>query len=420
MLTRRARLQLIGFVLIALVGVSYAGARYAGLDRLFGPRGYVVTMELADAGGIFTNAEVTYRGVAVGRVGPLRLTADGVEVQLDIDSSSAPIPTDVEAVVTNRSAVGEQYVDLRPKSDEGPFLAEGSVIRREQSKTPLPVQSLLSNLDSLASSVPTESLRTVVDQLGTAFDGRGQDLQRLIDTARSFTGDAVRHLPQTLQLLRDGRTVLDTQAAKGSAITDFSRDLRLIADQLKTSDPDLRNLITSAPGAAQQAGGLIRESGQSLSETIANLLTTANVALPRKDGIEQLLVTYPMVVGGTFTVVPNDGTAHFGLALNFFDPPACVKGYEKTKRRTGGETSAAPLNTQAYCAEGAGSPIAVRGAQNAPYGGKPVTPPPAPGTGTGGVPSTQVVQQPGSLLDLLKPVGLNGPSSLGQLFGLPG
>ena len=40
--------------------------------RLFGD-GYVVTADFAESGGIFTNAEVTYRGVAVGRVDRLRL-----------------------------------------------------------------------------------------------------------------------------------------------------------------------------------------------------------------------------------------------------------------------------------------------------------------------------------------------------------
>ena len=131
MLTRKTRLQVIAFVVIAFVGIGYAGARYAGLDRLLGPRGYVVTMNLADSGGIFDNAEVTYRGVPVGRVGEMKLTSDGIQVPLDIEAGNDRIPRDVDAVVTNRSAVGEQYVDLRPKTDSGPYLEDGSVIRKQ-------------------------------------------------------------------------------------------------------------------------------------------------------------------------------------------------------------------------------------------------------------------------------------------------
>ncbi|WP_374213058.1 MCE family protein [Crossiella sp. SN42] len=418
MMTSRIRIQIIAFVLIALVGVSYAGARYAGMDRLFGPRGYVVTMKLADSGGIFTNAEVTYRGVTVGRVGQLRLTDHGLEVELDIDEGFDRIPADTKAVVTNRSAVGEQYVDLRPNTDTGPYLAGGSVISVDRTATPPPVETLLANLDGLTTSVPLDSLRTVVDELGTAFDGTGPQLQRLLDTTSVFTKDAVKNLPQTLELLRKARTVLGTQNQQSSSITSFSKDLRLLADQLKQSDPDLRRLIENTPKATEQVSGLLRESGQGISELTANLLTTVDVALPRKDGLEQAMVTYPLVVGGAFTVAPGDGTAHFGLAINLFDPPPCTKGYEKTKRRPGNATGPIALNTQAYCAEGPGSPVDVRGAQNAPYGGRPMTPPP----------STKLVgparqPQPGAasgLLALLQLPGSQAPRSLAQMLGLSG
>src|SRR2546427_6590990 len=121
MLTRRIRLQILAFVVIALSTVALVGADYAGLDRLFGRGGYVVRLELSDGGGIFTNGEVTYRGVGVGRVGELRLTDTGMEADLEINSDAPPIPANLQAVVANRSAIGEQYVDLQPRTESGPF-----------------------------------------------------------------------------------------------------------------------------------------------------------------------------------------------------------------------------------------------------------------------------------------------------------
>ena len=56
------------FVIITLVGVSFVGARYARLDRLFYDSAYTVTAHFAQSGGIFAGAEVTYRGVGIGRV----------------------------------------------------------------------------------------------------------------------------------------------------------------------------------------------------------------------------------------------------------------------------------------------------------------------------------------------------------------
>jgi phospholipid/cholesterol/gamma-HCH transport system substrate-binding protein len=404
---RKTRLQIGAFILIALIGVSYVGARYVGLGHLVGSSGYVVTMQLADSGGIFSNAEVTYRGVTIGRVGTMRLTADGIEVDLDIEPSAPPVPNDLEAVVANRSAVGEQFVDLRPKRDAGPFLAAGDVIPRTSTKTPPPVDNLLSNLDAFAKSVPADSLRTVVDELDLAFSGTGPDLQVLLDNTRSFTQTATEHLPQTKALLQDGLTVLNTQVAQGSAIRSFSGDLRLLAEQLKKSDGDIRNLITVSPQAADQVSALLRESGPNLGVVLANLLTTSNILVTRLDGLEQIAVTYPLVVGGGFTVAPGDGTAHFGLALNVFDPAPCTVGYEATQIRQGTDTTPVALNTQAYCALAKGSASTVRGAQNAPYGGQPTTP-----TGTETV-------QPGQEQTGTAATSAPVLTSLGQLLGLP-
>ncbi|MBB5954830.1 phospholipid/cholesterol/gamma-HCH transport system substrate-binding protein [Saccharothrix tamanrassetensis] len=408
MIPRRIKLQIGVFVLVALVGVSYVGARYAGLGRLFGSSGYVVTMQLVDSGGVFTNAEVTYRGVAVGRVGQMRLTSDGLDVELDIDPSAPRIPADLEAVVANRSAVGEQFVDLRPRTEDGPYLAAGTVIPKTATKTPPPVDGLLSNLDAFAKSVPTDSLRTVVDELDQAFNGTGPDLQVLLDNTRAFTQAATEHLPQTKALLNDGLVVLNTQASQGSAIRSFSTDLRALAEQLKNSDADLRQLIGISPQAAEQVSELLRETGPNLGVVVANLLTTGNILVTRLDGVEQIAVTYPIAVGGGFSVAKGDGTgAHFGLAVNVFDPPPCTVGYEGTRIRQGTDTTPAPLNTGAYCALARGSATAVRGAQNAPYGGTPTTP-------IGGETS-----QPGR-----EPVGQRAEApvltSLGQLLGLPG
>ncbi|MBE9374957.1 MCE family protein [Saccharopolyspora sp. HNM0983] len=365
MFTRRVRLQIIAFVAIALVGVSYAGARYAGLDRMFGSRGYEVTVELERTGGVFDNAEVTYRGVPVGRVGELDLTRTGVEVPLDIESSAPPIPSDVEAVVANRSAVGEQYVDLRPRSAGGPHLHDGSVIRSDAARIPLPVETLMTNLHDFAGSVPQDSLRTVVDELGTAFRDNGGNLQTIVDTTREFTDEAQQHVPQTKRLLADGKTVLATQNEQGSSIRSFSEDLELLTGELEKSDGDLRSVIDNAPPAARQVSGAIRENDQ-LTPLLGNLTSTSQLLAEKTDGIEQIMTLYPAVVTASETVMPGDGTAHFGLVLNAFDPMPCAAGYEGTDRRPGNDMNPVPLNTDAHCAEPPGSETGVRGAQNAP------------------------------------------------------
>src|SRR3954454_7357791 len=200
MLTKRIRLQLIAFAVIAVVAVVYALFRFTDIGRVFGSDGYTVKMNLKESGGIFTNAEVTYRGYNVGRVGEIHLTHDGIQVDLNIEQDAPRIPSDLDAVVANRSAVGEQYVDLRPREDKGPYLSGASVISADRTVTPVSTDAVLRDLDSLATSVPTESLRTVVDELDKAFAGTGEGLQVLLDSTRDFTSMAQEHLPQTITL----------------------------------------------------------------------------------------------------------------------------------------------------------------------------------------------------------------------------
>jgi phospholipid/cholesterol/gamma-HCH transport system substrate-binding protein len=390
-ISRRVRLQLFGLLLIAVVGVGYTGFRYAGFGNLLGATTYPVTMQLTDSGGIFTGADVTYRGVSVGRVGPLTLTASGVDVQLDIDKSAPQIPADTAAAVRDLSAIGEQYVDLQPATDGGTMLAAGSVIPQNRTTVPVSVEDLVVSLDDFVKTVPLDSLRTVVDQLGVAFANTAQPLQKLLDTSNEFTKAAQDALPQTTALLRDGRTVLTTQNETSGQFKDFSRSLAQLAAQLKTSDPDLRSLIANAPEAGNQISGLLDESGSGLGDVIANLLTVAQIAQPRQANLSQILTAYPGIAANAYTVVPGDGTAHLGLVLNVFDPYPCTAGYEGTTRRSGADVADTPVNADAYCAEPPGSPIDVRGAQNVPEA---ATPKPAPGARSRGTDPLPTGSQP--------------------------
>jgi phospholipid/cholesterol/gamma-HCH transport system substrate-binding protein len=230
----------------------------------------------------------------------------------------------------------------------------------------------------LLTSVDRNSLSTVISELGKAFAGRGQDLQRLIERGDPVLSDAQKALPQTLSLLDVGQTVLDTQVRSKSDIASFSKNLELLSKQLKTNDPDLRRLLKTGPAATSEVNDLLTGIRTDTGVLLANLLTTSQVTVKRLAGVQQILAVYPAAVAGGFTVVPGDGTAHFGLAVNLSDPPACEQGYETTVKREPSDGTNIPANLNAGCTAPRGSATDVRGAQNAPVVGGPEPSAPVP------------------------------------------
>ncbi|SCG40502.1 MCE family protein [Micromonospora coxensis] len=358
MIGRTAKLQVLAFVLVSVLGVGYVGVRYVGLgDRLLGGS-YVVHMELVRAGGIFTNAPVTYRGVPVGRVTAVTLRGDGVRADLRLRRGTQ-VPDDLRAVVAQRSAVGEQYVDLRPERDSGPYLRHGAVIPADRTGVPLAPETLLSNLDALVRSLDPEDLSVLITELGTAFEGNEKALARILDAGDALLREADARLPETLALIRDARTVLTTQAESAEALRRWSAGLARLAATVRQADPDLRRLLAAGPPAGQELVALLRGLDPTIGALLGNLVTVNGIAARRLPGIEQLLVVFPIAVAGGFTVTPGDGTAHLGLVLNAGDPPSCV--YRGGTARCGAGEQAAGAS--------------VRGAGNAPRpGGRPAAP----------------------------------------------
>ena len=120
MITTTTKVQLLFFAIITVLGAAFVGGRYAEIDRLVVERTYPVKVDFTESGGIFAGAEVTYRGLPVGKVKSLEFTPAGVRATLDIEKNAPKVPSDVLVVVANKSAIGEQYVDLQPRRSGAP------------------------------------------------------------------------------------------------------------------------------------------------------------------------------------------------------------------------------------------------------------------------------------------------------------
>jgi phospholipid/cholesterol/gamma-HCH transport system substrate-binding protein len=360
-------LKLATFALVTVFGISYTLVHYIGIGRSLLGQSYIAYVDLADSGGIFPSASVTYRGIEVGRVGEIKLRDKGIRVELDLDSEPK-VPADVRAVIGNGSALGEQYIDLQPQTDEGPYLRGGSVIDQASTELPVSTSTLLVNLDRLVNSVPKEDLRTLVDELGTGFENTGPALQALLDATGSLVGTGNDRVAETITLLEDAQRVLDTQNDLSNDTVAFSRSLASLSSALRGADGDLRKLLDTGISAAGEVAALEHSIDATLPITLGNLVSVGQVAAVRIPSIRQVLIIYPYIVATSYGLFPGDGTTRFGVPVPpSYETPPCVKGYlDPSKRRLPTDLKYPPIRYNSFCKEPTNSSVGPRGSRQAP------------------------------------------------------
>lgn len=324
-MTRGIKVRLVVFAIVSALGILYVAGSHLGMvDRILG-RNYVVHAEMAGSGGLYVGSAVTYRGVQVGEVLDVRPTSDGISVDMRIEGD-ARIPADSEARVRNLTAIGEQYLDFRPASDEGPYAEEGHTFVIGKDALPLDEGDLLVQLDEFVDAVDAKALGATLKELKAAFEGNGRRLQQLIDGGSQFMDEAVAHQEDTARLLRHGLTVLRTQQDQGDNIVALARDLRLLTGSLKRVNPELKTLLKDGPKALRQVDALVDDLGATMPAFLGNLVTVQEVVVGHLPGIEQLLVTYPRVISTGPSGTQADGWGRISLQYDTSVPP-CREGY---------------------------------------------------------------------------------------------
>ncbi|WP_319453358.1 MULTISPECIES: MlaD family protein [unclassified Mycobacterium] len=374
MLSRLVRIQLAIFTIASIIGVCVMAFYYMQAPTMLGVGRVNVKLELPASGGLYRFSNVTYRGVQIGKVTALRATADGAEATLSLDASPA-IPADLRAEVRSISAVGEQYVDLYPRTDSPPYLHDGSVIAARDTTIPQEVGPMLDQVSALVDSIPEGKLSGLLDESYKGFNGAGYDLGSLFDSASQISGDFNAAADQTRTLMEDTGPLLDSQADTADAIRQWSRSLAGFTEQVAINDRQVRTLLQAGPGAFNEVSRLMDQVKPTLPILLANLTSIGQVGLTYHDSIRQLLVLLPPYVASLQAGGPNNNAT--GMALGEFgmsigDPPACTTGFlPPSQWRSPADLSDIDTPDGLYCKLPQDSPIAVRGARNYPCIGVP-------------------------------------------------
>ena len=193
-LNRRTWIQLTALTLVTILSCGAMAFNYMRLpETLFGIGEYNVTVDLPESGGLYKTSVVTYRGTDVGQVKSVDVTAAGVRAVLAL-RSGVKVPSDVQASVHSRSAIGEQYIELTPQAgkdgEHSRPLRAGDIIPAGHVDVPVDIGHLLDLTNRALQAIPRDNLHTVIDETNRAVGGLGPELSRIVDgsTALAIAG----------------------------------------------------------------------------------------------------------------------------------------------------------------------------------------------------------------------------------------
>ncbi|WP_020498647.1 MlaD family protein [Sciscionella marina] len=345
MITKRVPLRVPGkLTAVLVVALLIVAAVVIGVST---SSGYRLRLVLPQASGIFNGVPVRIANVNVGSVTDVYPQSGKAVVEVRIDADRAPLHQGTRPVITSRSLIGEDYLQLQPGPVSARPLANGSTVRTDWSQ--VHIEDLLETLDP-----PTRAhLRSLLEQTKTTLGGHEQDLNSTVRTA----GPAVQALGQVLaavgsdgpaihQLVTRLNGMVGAVASRHRDVSSAVSNLATVTQDVAAHQQQLRSGLAQLPTTLRAADGTLdkvphavdttrpllaslRPAAARLPSVAANLSPllqqlrpTVAELTPTIRSANVLLRKTPSLLDSAHAVVPGVTTALNGLApaLNFLRP----------------------------------------------------------------------------------------------------
>ena len=366
MLTPFVKRQLVAFGIMTVISLLVLGVYYLQIPSLVGIGRYTLQADLPSSGGLYPTANVTYRGITIGKVTDVEPTERGAHATMSIDSRYK-IPVDAVAKVHSVSAVGEQYLDLVSTGHPGKYLAPGQTITK--GTVPAAIGPALDTAYKGLAALPKDKISQLLDETAQSVGGLGPALQRLVDSTQAIVGDFKTNVADVNDIIQNSGPLIDSQVKSGDAIERWAHNLNKLAAQTAQQDQSLRSVLRQAAPTADQVNEVFGDVRESLPQTLANLEVVFDLLKRYHAGVEQVLVVLPQGASIAQAVTaPNPGMADLDLALSINQPPPCLTGFIPASQwRSPADTSLQPLPSGTYCKIPMDTPAnSVRGSRNIP------------------------------------------------------
>jgi phospholipid/cholesterol/gamma-HCH transport system substrate-binding protein len=229
---------------------------------------YELLVPLADANGLYPGSDVLVAGSRAGSVEEISVQGTHALVKIRLDPAESPVHSDATVALRPKSLLGEKYLALNPGNANG-VLDSGTTLPAGQVMVATDLQDVVNTFDA-----PTRAkLQVLIDNLGPAVNGRGQDLSETFTTGRKDL-DSLGQVAQTLgQRDRDLQTVIQAlnQVLTELAQSDRRTQLGVLINNSNTLLANLSAQDASLKKALTEADAALSRNDKVFSGTAGNL-----------------------------------------------------------------------------------------------------------------------------------------------------
>ncbi len=315
MIARTQKLKAGVFVLVSMGLVAATLAVVAGVKILRSESTYSVEFT-ESVSGLSDGAQVTYKGVPIGRVRKIRFMAGDIsriEVVLGI-TNDIVLRAGTKATIRTRGITGVNFIELSGGDPSGPPLGEDSVIESDRSllgaiETSLPevlsgFKDALLELKKMLGPDSQEKLHLVLDDIHAVFGENREKitasverLERAISSLESAAGDVRAVVSQSRPDVESAVADFKSAAAKareiatGGDVDATVRNLKDASANVKrwTEESDPRRALLAVEAAVSDLRSVIAKADSVFGDNRANV---EDAILSLKEGavaIEDLL-----------------------------------------------------------------------------------------------------------------------------------
>ncbi|MCW2887292.1 MAG: phospholipid/cholesterol/gamma-HCH transport system substrate-binding protein [Streptosporangiaceae bacterium] len=328
-MTRRILLNLVVFAVLGVVMTGWALKDVIRFDALTHP--YRITAEFSSSPGLQPNFDVTYLGVAVGKIKSVRLSGDRVIATLNIDKG-VHLPEGMTAAAGRKSAIGEPYIDLEPGPGGGDATAmrAGEVIPISRTSVPESYGDLFEAVNKAVNGLNPDDLHTVTHELAAGLDGRGDSLRQVIDNGSQITGTFAHNTQLLDNLISNLTNVTGVLVAHRDQIGSSIDNVAAVTDSLASVSTEITQLRQRTPDLLTRVNGILTKSKAS-DQCLISALDATLPTLLSSTSLDDLAISFrqsPALVNAlTGATPPINGKPNLNLDFVFtFQPSRSAKG----------------------------------------------------------------------------------------------